>query len=74
MHYFKADNAQNVNAILSPNLRHSWKSMPILSPRQEGQEILINTQARVPFASFSALGVAIQTEKISSFAQKKHFP
>ena len=51
MHYFKADNDQNVNAILSPNLKHSWNSIPISSPRQEAQEILINAQARVPFAN-----------------------
>ena len=49
--YFKADNDQNVNAILSPNLKHSWNSIPISNPRQEAQEILINAQARVPFAN-----------------------
>ena len=40
------------NAILSLNLRHSWKYIPISSPRKEAREILINAQVRVPFANF----------------------
>ena len=45
-----ADNAQNVNAILSPrpSLRHPWKSIPISISRQEAQEILSHAQARMP--------------------------
>ena len=47
MHFFKSVNAQNVNAILSPNLKISWNCIPISSPRQKAQEILISSQGAI---------------------------